>query len=354
MAVMQPEQIQHILIIRFSSIGDIVLTTPTLRALRRRFPDARIDMATKQEYAELVETNPALNHVYRYDSRSGIGGVLRFGRELRQIRYDLCVDLHGNVRSRALRLLIQPTTQTVFSKQMLARTLLVRAKINRYGRILPVPERYLASVARFGVQNDEKGLELFPTQNEETHVAGLFAAEHLHDEELVVGFGAIAAHPLKQWPIENFIALGQRLIERHQARIVLFGGPGDRATAERIAQQLSNQPIVLCGRVSLLASAVALKRCAIFVGNDTGTVHIAAAMQRPVVALYGPTVEEFGFYPYRTPAKVISTPLPCRPCTHTGKGHCKIRETRACMTRIRIDDVFEAVETLLRESGSLS
>ncbi|GAK49759.1 glycosyl transferase family 9 [Candidatus Moduliflexus flocculans] len=354
MAGMQPEQIQRILVIRFSSIGDIVLTTPTFRALRKRFPDARIDMVTKQQYAELVETHPALHQVFRYDSRNGFNGLLQLGRELRQIRYDLCVDLHGNLRSRILRLLAQPSTQIGYSKQILARTLLVQAKINRYRRIVPVPERYLAPLARFGVQNDGTGLELFPTEQNEAHVAKLFAAEGLRDGEPVVGFGAIAAHPLKQWPIENFIALGQRLVDQHQTRIVLFGGPGDRENAERIAQQLSNRAIVLCGRVSLLAAAAALKRCAIFIGNDTGTVHIAAAMQRPVVAIFGPTVEEFGFYPYRTPAKVISAPLPCRPCTHTGKGRCKIRDTHACMTRIRVDEVLEAAETLLRESVSHS
>jgi len=353
MTAMPPQPIQHILVIRFSSIGDIVLTTPTLRALRRRFPDARIDMVTKREYAELVATNPALNHVYRYDARSGIRGLLQLGLELRQNRYDLCVDLHDNFRSRILRLLIQPPEHTGFSKEIFARTLLVQAHINRYRRIVPVPERYLAPLARFGVLNDENGLELFPTEQDDAHVASLFAEHGLRDEERVIGLGAIAAHPLKQWPIENFIALGQRLIEQHQARLVLFGGPGDRANAERIAQQLPNRPMVLCGRVSLLASAAALKRCAMFIGNDTGTVHIAAAMQRPVVVMFGPTVEEFGFYPYRTPAKVISTPLPCRPCTHTGKGRCKIRETHACMIRIRVDEVLAAAETLLRESESL-
>ena len=84
-----------------------------------------------------------------------------------------------------------------------------------------------------------------------------------------------------------------------------------------------------------------------FVGNDTGTVHLAAAMRRPVVALFGPTVEEFGFYPYRTPARVIAHVLPCRPCTHTGKGRCRIRERHACMERITVEEVFSAVEELL-------
>jgi heptosyltransferase-2 len=131
----------------------------------------------------------------------------------------------------------------------------------------------------------------------------------------------------------------------------LFGGLADVQDVESIARRLPNSPVVLCGKLSLLESAAALKRCALFVGNDTGTVHLAAAMKRPVVVLFGPTVEEFGFYPYGTRATVISKSLPCRPCTHTGKGNCKIRETHACMGKISVTEVRKAVEDMLREEN---
>ncbi len=344
---MQPHDIQRILIIRFSSIGDIVLTTPAIRAVRRRFPQARLDMVTKRQFAELLETNPHLNHLYQYDARGGLRGLLALGRELRRVRYDLCLDLHNNFRSRLLRVMIGAAEHAAFSKQIVARTLLVRAKINRYRGILPVAERYLNAAVRFGAQDDGAGLELFPTPEQEARVARLFEDYGLRGGEIAVGLGAMAAHPLKQWPLEKFAALGRRLAERHQARLIIFGGPADRRIGETLARQLPNRPIVLCGGVSLLESAVALKRCAVFVGNDTGTVHLAAAMRRPVVALFGPTVEEFGFYPYRTPARVIARALPCRPCTHTGKGRCRIREYHACMERITVEEVFSAVEELL-------
>lgn len=345
---MSNEALQHILIIRFSSIGDIVLTTPLIRAVRRRFPKARIDFVTKQEFAELLQSNPHLDTVYAYNTRSGVQGLCSFAlQQLRRNRYDLCIDIHKNYRSYALRFLIFPTRIVSYSKQVIRRSLLVKTGLNRYKEILQIPERYLRRLKSFGVVNDGNGLELFPTEVHYTKVNTIFQQEHLPEEDLAIGFGAIAAHPLKEWPLERFIDLGQRLVERHQARILLFGGPGDVQKVEVIAKQIPNDPIVLCARLSLLESAAALTRCAVFIGNDTGTVHIAAAMKRKVIVLFGPTVEEFGFYPYGTQATVICKSLPCRPCTHTGKGECNIQETHACMKRIRVEEVWNVVEEML-------
>ena len=332
---------------RFSSIGDIVLTTPLVRALRRRFPAARLDFAIKQEFAELMQTNPHLTTVYGYDKRSGMSGLLAFAQQLRRNRYDLFVDLHNNFRSYLLRFLTLPAQIVSYAKQILRRTLFVQTGLNRYGKIFQMPERYLQAVARLGVVNDAAGLELFPTEAHWAKVAALFRQANLEDSALAIGFGPVAAHPLKQWPVERYIELAQQLVQRENARILLFGGPADVSTVSRMAAQIPHAPIVLCGNLSLLESAAAIRRCAVFVGNDTGTIHLAAAMQRKVVVLFGPTVEEFGYYPYRTPAQVISKPLSCRPCTHTGKGVCKIK-THACMATITPAEVFEAVEKMLK------
>lgn len=344
---MYNRHIQNILILRFSSFGDIVLTTPLIRALRTRFPEARIDFAVKQQFAELLQTNPHLTAVYPYCADSGMQGLFRYARQLKRNHYDLCIDIHKNFRSYLLRFLLRPKYTAAWTKHLLKRLLLVKVGINWYSHIQQVPDRYLASVASLGVVNDGQGLEIFPTPQAEARVQAIFQQEHLFEQDLAIGFGAVAAHPLKQWPLERFLQLGQQLVQRQNARILLFGGPAEVDQVREIAKNLPNNPIMLCGRLSLLESAAALKRCAVFVGNDTGLIHLTAAMKRPIVALFGPTVEEFGFYPYTTNAVVISTPLPCRPCTHTGKGRCKIQETHACMERIRIEEVMTAVENML-------
>jgi lipopolysaccharide heptosyltransferase II len=343
---MQQSDIQNILIARFSSIGDIVLTTPLVRAVRRRFPNARIDFVTKREFAELMQTNPHITTVYPYDACTGIRGVFVLARQLRAQRYDLLIDLHKNFRTYCLRFLTNPGQIVAFAKQIVTRTLLVKTGINRYGKVFPIPERYLKPLHRFGVVNDDQGLELFPTAADWSQVNTIFEQEHLAEGELVIGFGPITAHPLKQWPVERFMELGQQLVQCYGARILLFGGTMDVQKVQRIAEQIPNAPMVLCGRLSLLETAAAVQRCDLFVGNDTGIVHIAAAMQRKVIVLYGPTVEEFGFYPYRTQALVLCKTLPCRPCTHTGKGICRLK-THACMYHITTAEVIEAVGKML-------
>lgn len=340
-------ELERILIARLSSIGDVVLTTPVIRAVRRRFPEARIDFVIKREFAELVRTNPHLTTVYEYDKRSGLRGLFALAAQLRANRYDLFADIHNNFRTRLLRLLTRPARVVTYSKQIGVRTLLVATGINRYGPIQQVPDRYIEPLRVFGVENDAQGLELFPTPKHRARVSALWREAGLHDADLAIGFGPIAAHALKQWPVERFVAVGRTLAQRYHARIVLFGGPNDCEQVAHLAAQLPNVPINLCGRVSLLEAAAAIERCAVFVGNDTGTVHIAAAVQRPVVVLFGPTVEEFGYYPYRTPAVVLSKPLPCRPCTHNGTGRCKIG-THACLTTIAPEEVVQAVERYLQ------
>jgi heptosyltransferase-2 len=338
---------QKILITRLSSMGDIVLTTPVIRALRRRFSDAQIDYVTKQEFAELVQTNPHLTNIYPYDSRSGFAGLRALGRQLRGQRYDLMVDLHNKLRSRLLQAMVRPRQTVRFSKYFVKRTLLVKTGLNLYIRpITQVPDRYLRPLQAFGVKNDDVGLELFPTEEHYAKVATIFRQHHLTDDEFVIGLGPVASFPLKQWPVERFAEVGQELVRRYHARVLLFGGPPDVPLVEPLTEKIPHDPILLCGQLTMIESAAALQRCALFVGNDTGTAHFAAAMGCKVVEIFGPTTEELGFYPYNVTSEVVSKPLPCRPCTHTGKGKCRIT-THACMQDIQAEDVVNAVKRLL-------
>ena len=136
---------------------------------------------------------------------------------------------------------------------------MVKTGINRYGKILQVPERYLKSIKPFGVVDDEKGLELFPTETHRSKVKTIFQQENLSEEHLAIGFGPIASFPLKQWPAEKFIELGQQLVQGFNARILLFGGPEETRKIEQIANRIPNTPVVLCGKLSFLESAVAVQ-----------------------------------------------------------------------------------------------
>ncbi len=342
-------RLDSILILRFSSIGDIVLTTPLIRAVRRRFPQARIDMVTKCEFVELLQTNPHLTHVYAYDARRGWSGLTELASQFRQQRYDLWIDLHKNVRAYLLRALCRPAQVASYSKDIFIRTILVKTHRNWYPSIVPMPERYFGGVQRLGVTPDNAGVELFPTEEHVSRVHRLFVEAGVTAQDTIIGFSPSAAHPLKQWPLERFAALGSQLASRYAARIAIFGGRRDLPTAQMLAAQLPHAPIILCGQLSLLESAAAIRRCAVFICNDSGTMHLAAATPTQIVAFFGPTVAEFGFYPYRAQAQVLCAALPCRPCTHTGKGRCRIAETHACMQRISVSDAYHAVDVLLQD-----
>lgn len=337
---------QNILIVRFSSMGDIVLTTPAIRALRRAFPEARIDYVTKRQFAGLLTNNPRLTSVHAYDSRSGIAGLRALGREFRGRRYDLLVDLHNNQRTRLLALLARPRRIARYAKYRIRRTLLVKTGLNLYPRpIEQVPDRYLRPLKPFGVMADHDGLELFPTAAERARAAALLDDAGVAADDLVIGLGPAASFPLKQWPVERFAEVGRELARRYGARIALFGGPDDVELLRPLMSEIPNRPLLLCGSLTMMESAAALARCALFVGNDTGAAHIASAMGCKVVTIFGPTAEELGFYPYQAASEVVSLPLPCRPCTPTGQGRCAFG-THACLRDLPAANVLEAVERL--------
>ncbi|MCI0527275.1 MAG: glycosyltransferase family 9 protein, partial [Nitrospira sp.] len=333
--------------IRFSSIGDIILTSPVIRVLREKFPDARIDMVVKQEYAELVSTNPRLDHIYTFDKKTGLPGLLSLIQQVRSIRYDLILDLHRNLRSSLLYWGGGAIRRLRYCRPTLKRALLVYGGINLYKEIVPVPDLYFRPLKKLGLANDGKGLELWPTPGHQGKATALLLENQVKDSELLIGFSPMAAHTMKRWEQKGFITLGVALVERYGARIVIFGGKDDRARGEEIARAIPHNPVVACGKLSLLESAALIGRCYLLVTNDTGVMHMGVAMKRKVVALFGPTSEELGFYPYYTEYTVISKALDCKPCTSIGTNICK-KGTHACMKSISYKEVLAAVERLLK------
>ena len=338
---------QRILLIRFSSIGDIILTSPVIRVLRERAPEARIDMVVKREYAELVQTNPRLNKIYAFDKRTKLPGLLNLVRQVRAVRYDLILDLQRNLRSSLVYWGGRAVRRLRYRRPMLKRALLVHLGINLYKEIVPVPDLYFRPLKKLGFMNDGKGLELWPTTQQQEKAAALLRENQVREDALLIGLSPMAAHTMKMWEPEGFITLGAALVGRYGARIVIFGGKEDRALGEEIARAIPGHPVVACGKLSLMESAALLGRCRLLVTNDTGVMHMAVAMKRKVVAIFGPTTEELGFYPYSTEHAVLSKDLPCRPCTSIGTNTCKMG-THACMRSISPEEVLAAVERLLK------
>ena len=339
------------LVIRFSSIGDIVLSTPLLRVLRARFPDGQIDYVTRSEYAELVKSNQNLNRTYEFDARLGFDGLRALKKKIKEERYSLIVDIHDSLRSKYLRSL-HGSRVVVLNKRVVPRSMLVKFKKNVYKEILPVADRYIETVKALGIANDGKGLELHIPDETLFGTAGKVATLRLNQFEKVIGLCPGARHFTKRWPPERFSRVGAACAQKLDAKILLFGGKDDETLCNQITWEINNQAgperaSSLCGQLGLLETAAAMESCDIIVTNDTGLMHIAAAMHRKIVALFGSTVREFGFFPQEPGAVVLENRgLDCRPCSHIGRSECPEKHFK-CMLTIEADDVYAQVKALL-------
>jgi ADP-heptose:LPS heptosyltransferase len=304
-----------ILVLRFSSIGDIVLTTPVVRQLKTQVPGAQVHFATKPAYRSLLEANPYVDHTHVL---SGTLGELV--RELRAERFDFIVDLHNNLRTRLIRVQLPGVPGRAFDKLNWQKWLLVNFKINRLPPV-HIVDRYRAAAAPLGLRDDGGGLDYFIPPGQEVDVAAALPAGFRPGQYVAVAIGA--QHATKRLPVEKLIELVAKLAPRP---VVLLGGPEDESTGHviELAFQQPHSPVFnACGRFSLHQSASLVRQAELVVSHDTGLMHIAAAFGKEIFSVWGNTVPQFGMYPYRTSFQALEVlGLPCRPCSKIGFAEC--------------------------------
>lgn len=314
-----------VLVVRFGALGDLVLVTPLLRALRRAYADAELTLATKRRWAPLFAAHPHVTHVEALDPDEPLRALA--GR-LRHTRWDLRVDLHGSLRSRALRLLVGGRWRA-WRKPRLRRGLAVwtGARIT----LPPVATQYFTALRGLGILPDGGPPEIVPIPDDDARAAAIVPADPF--VALVPG----AAHATKRWPAGHWDALAS-LLHAGGIPAVVVGTPteGDLIRADGI---------VRAAGAGLGVTAAVLRRAAVTVAGDTGLMHLATAVGTPVVALFGPTVPDLGYGPHG-PGAVLARDLPCRPCSVYGGRHCPMRHHR-CMIDITPSQVADAVQEYL-------
>ncbi len=336
------------LIIRLSSVGDIVLSSPLIRILRRRFPVAQIDYLVKEEFAGLVRHNPHLSRVIEFPTGGTLGELVHLRRTLRQQQYDLVVDLHGSIRSRFLCRGLRRVVRV--NKRVVARWLLIRTGWNIYslfGGAPGVAQRYLETLRPFGATDDGEGLDLFLGEEELASAREALRTAGIAPTARLLGLCPSAKHGNKIWPKERFAEAAVMLARERHAAILLLGSGDEAGRCEEVCGLIrgadpSVHVVNLAGRSTLGEAGALLDRCELVLTNDSGLMHIAAARKRPLVAVFGPTVREFGFFPQGTRSEVVEHPsLHCRPCTHIGLPACP-RGHFKCMLEIPAARVTEA------------
>jgi len=339
---------KRILIIRLSSIGDIILATPVPRILKNKFPAAELDFIVKKQFAPLLQDNPYIDHILSLDTGNGRSELARLKNQLLARNYDLVVDIHNNFRSHLLKTGL-PGIKVTYKKYAFRRFLLVKFGWNLYRSVIPVTRRYLDSLATFGISDDGLGPQLFIDPATLQRMDKLLQEKGLYTTRPVICMAPGAGYFTKRWPVEYFTQLAERCIKELNAQIVLLGSAQDQQLTRQITVHLAdNAALDLAGSLEIMETAGVLNRADLVVSNDSGLMHLAAALKKKTVAVFGSTTRELGFFPDNPLARVMeNNALPCRPCSHIGRKKCPKQHFK-CMRDILPDTVFQAVRELLR------
>lgn len=307
---------KKILIIRFSSIGDIVLTTPVIRCIKEQKPNTEIHFLTKVSFKSILENNPHITKIHTIEK-----DVKEVTQQLQKENFDFVVDLHNNLRSMQTKNALRKPSST-FSKLNFKKWVLVNFKIDNMPKA-HVVDRYMDTVAKLGIKNDNKGLDYFIPEKDVVKASSLPSS---HQNEFI-GFVIGAKHFTKQLPTEKIISICKKI----NKPIILLGGKEDITRAETIEKAVGNTIYNACGKYNLNQSASLIKQAKKIITHDTGLMHIAAAFKKEIISVWGNTVPSFGFSPYLPDPKskmVEVKNLSCRPCSKIGydkcpKGHFK-------------------------------
>jgi heptosyltransferase-2 len=320
------------LIIRFSSIGDIVLTTPVIRCLKKQVPEAEVHFLTKKSFTSIVESNPYIDTIITLgnDWNTMIDA-------LKAEQYDYIIDLHNNLRTLRIKRTLKVKSFS-FDKLNIQKWLLTALKINVLPK-LHIVDRNLATLSSFNVLNDGKGLDYFIPEKDKVKDKDIPASHHFGYIGIVIG----AALETKKLPVHRL----KELCSKINYPIILLGGPEDKANGDLIAATDDIKIYNSCGKFNLNESADLVRRSKLIISHDTGLMHIAAALKKPIVSIWGNTVPDFGMTAYYgndtiTDTRFEVTGLSCRPCSKIGYNQCPKKHFN-CMELQNIDLIAKYV-----------
>ena len=329
-----------ILIIRFSSIGDIVLTSPVPRLLKKKFPNSKLHFITKKRYQDLYRYNKNIDKIILLEKNFFLTVI-----KLRDESYDFIIDLHNNLRSNFLRFILFKKSYT-YNKEFFKRWLIVNFKLKI--RLPHIAESYIITLKSLGINDDLKGLDYFISYKDVVESSWLPSSHRKNYKILVLS----AKHFTKRLPIHKAIELCDKI----NSPIILLGGKDtlneasvierffnkSKGFEKKIYETLNKKTKIvnMCGKLSINQSAFLIKNADIVYTNDTGLLHISAALKKKVVGIWGATHPDLGFYPFKTKFAIYqNNNLSCRPCTKIGHSKCPLNHFK-CMNDLKFDDVI--------------
>jgi heptosyltransferase-2 len=347
------EAVQKFYVIRFSSIGDIVLTTSVLAFLKFSFPNCRVIYITAPAFVPLLNRHPFVDEIIPYEKQQGIKDVLGLRQFVRDksLQDGIVIDLHGSTRSWLLRCMIKSSQKIVVAKKRWQRLLLVYLKINFLRHNPPHALRAVAEIAsklKLTYSTSELMSFIERTFQKKLGLTSLVSHQQQEDISQVI-IAPAASFTTKQWSADKFYQLCELILLHSSAKVVLVAGPEDsfcdlfNSLQARFAQRFVN----LQGKLSLVEMVQTVAKGTLLVGNDSGPGHIAEALGIPIITIFGATHPDFGFKPHLAASTYITSSPWCSPCSLTGSLPC-FRKEQVCMEQVQVAEVWQKVRSYLK------
>ena len=326
---------ERILLIRFGSLGDVVLTTPTIRAVRKAFPDAYVAMLVGDRSADVISANPHLDETITFRRHiKNPSEMQRVSALLRERNFGVSIDMQRKFRSSLLAYLSGAKLRIGYHRPG---GFLCSVKIPDNENKHTV-DRNLTLLKPLGIVEAEREPEIFLLQEDRDYADRIFEAQGLASKSPVLGMFPGAGWRHRFWPAERFAAVADLAVEKYDAGVIIFGGPNEADIVDNVAQNMTTSAVLMKDRMTLRQLSAMIEKCHLFLSNDTGPMHISVAVKTPTIALFGPG-NHVKFQPIGKEHALIRRDIPCSPCKQfTSK--CK---DNVCMKLITVDEVWEAI-----------
>ena len=335
---------ERILLIRFGSLGDVVLTTPAIRAVRKAFPAAYIAMLVGDRSGDIVSANPHLDDVivFRREVKA-LSETRRAAAMLQERHFSISIDMQRKFRSSLLAYLSKAKLRIGYHQPG---GFLCSVKIPSI-KSKHVVDRNLDLLKPLGITEANREPEMFFSDEDRDYAYDIFQSRGLTRESPIIGMFPGAGWPLKCWPAGRFAAIGDLAAEKCNARAVIFSGPGEEHIVDNVAQNMRAEAVLMKDKVTLRQLGAMLQKCDLFLSNDTGPMHVSVAAGTATIGLFGPG-DYIGFRPLGDKHAMIRGDAPCSPCK-LFNGKCK---DNICMKSITVDEVWENVRERLRTTAN--
>lgn len=357
-ATISPEKIRKILIVQLAGIGDLIMATPTLKAIRDKFSKSHISLLTTSRAKEVVVSSPYIDEIFTLDKYlhflsffrpKSIIEMVRLIKTLREKHFDMAINLFRLIRKRGIirmvLLFYLIGAEYRMGRDTDGRGFFFNIKVpEKEGGPRHEVERILDVARTLGAEIKDKRLEICVSNEDRKYALGFLRQNQILDTNLIIGLNPGAFIPSHLWGKENFAKLGDELVKRYQAKIVISGGPDEIELASEIASMMKIKPVIAAGKMTLKQDAALMERYNLFITNGTGGMHMAVATNTTLIALLGPDFVKYFPYGNRDRCVVIKKDIKCSPCY---KLKCK---KHLCMKLITVEDILQAAEVLLERT----